>query len=99
MLSNTNPVMFPTRICGLFRGEGLEIDDYFDGMILSYRERVCKPSPEIFNRLLNRYSLNPERTLFLDDSAHNCGAAEDAGIRSALVPPGTDFMDILTHIE
>lgn len=99
VLSNTNPVMFPTRISGLFRGGGLEIDDYFDGLILSYRERLCKPSPEIFRRLLNRYGLNPERTIFLDDSAHNCEAAESVSIRSALVPPGTEFMDILTNIE
>ena len=98
-LSNTNPLMFPTRISNLFRAEGLEIDDYFDGHILSYREQVCKPAPEIYQRLLRRYRLDPERTLFLDDSAKNCEAAEQEGIRSVLIPEGAEFMDILQFID
>lgn len=97
-LSNTNPLMYNTIIAELFRGEGLEIDDYFDGQILSFRERICKPGADIFNRLLRRYNLDAERTLFLDDSAKNCHAAEELGIASALIPEGIDFMDILAVI-
>jgi len=98
-LSNTNPVMYDTVIAHLFRSEGLEIDDYFDGQILSFREHVCKPEPEIFRRLLRRYSLVPERTLFLDDSIANCEAAERENIHSALIPEGAEFMDVLNSID
>lgn len=98
-LSNTNPIMYPTRIAELFRGEGLEIDDCFDGQILSFREHVCKPSPAIYQRLLTRYGLNPARTIFVDDSAKNCEAAEAEGIVGALIPAGTEFMDVLSFID
>ncbi|MDE6243787.1 MAG: HAD family phosphatase [Muribaculaceae bacterium] len=98
-LSNTNPVMYPTRIAELFRAEGLQIDDYFDGQILSFREQVCKPAPGIFQRLLTRYKLDPARTLFLDDSAKNCEAAEEQGIISVLIPEGAEFMDILSFVD
>lgn len=98
-LSNTNPVMYPTRIAELFRAEGLQIDDYFDGQILSFREQVCKPAPGIFQRLLTRYKLDPARTLFLDDSAKNCEAAEEQGIVSVLIPEGAEFMDILSFVD
>ncbi|MBD5232425.1 MAG: HAD family phosphatase [Bacteroidales bacterium] len=98
-LSNTNPVMYPTRIAELFRAEGLQIDDYFDGQILSFREQVCKPAPGIFQRLLTRYKLDPAHTLFLDDSAKNCEAAEEQGIVSVLIPEGAEFMDILSFVD
>ncbi len=95
-LSNTNPVMYPTVITRLFRGEGLEIDDYFDGQILSFREHVCKPDAAIYRRLLTRYGLDPSRTLFVDDSAANCAAAEAEGIAAVLLPAGAEFMDVLS---
>lgn len=98
-LSNTNPVMYPTVIAALFRQEGLEIDDYFDGQILSFREQVCKPDAAIYRRLLNRYKLDPARTIFIDDSAKNCEAAEAEGIAAALLPAGAEFMDVLSLID
>lgn len=98
-LSNTNPVMFPTVISSLFRAEGKQIDDYFDGLILSFREQACKPGATIFRRLIDRYSLSPERTIFLDDSEANCRAAEALGITAVRVPAGTEFLDLLNGID
>lgn len=98
-LSNTNPIMYNTRIAQFFRGEGLEIDDYFTGQILSFRELVCKPEPAIFQRLLTRYRLDATRTLFIDDSPANCEASEKAGIPAVLLPAGTEFMDVLQFID
>lgn len=95
VLSNTNPIMYHSVIDRLFRQEGLSIRDYFDGEIVSFREKVCKPKPEIFEILKRRYLLDGNRTLFLDDSPHNCEASRACGIDAALVAPGTDFIDIL----
>lgn len=97
-LSNTNPVMYPTVLARLFRQEGLAINDYFEGIVTSFEEQVCKPDPAIFRILLRRYSLNPGETLFLDDSARNCHAAEELGIHTALIPEGVDFTDILSFV-
>lgn len=98
-LSNTNAILFNNVIDRLFRQEGLAINDYFDGIVTSFADRACKPSPKIFNTLLQRYDLAGSRTLFLDDSQANCDAAKECGIDSALVPPGVEFTEILNSIQ
>lgn len=82
MLSNTNPVMFLTWIDRAFRQEGLSVNDYFDGVVVSFEELMCKPDVAIFKKLMGRYGLNPSETIMLDDSEKNCHAAEEAGTHS-----------------
>ena len=53
---------------------------YTDGGILSYRERMVKPEPEIYRRLLERYGLKAEECVFLDDLEVNVEAARAEGI-------------------
>lgn len=79
VLSNTNPVMFHTWIDRAFRQEGGTINDYFDGVVVSFEELMCKPDVAIFQTLMRRYGLNPAETLMLDDSEKNCRAAAEAG--------------------
>ena len=52
-----------------------------DGVIVSSREKLVKPSPEIFQLLIRRFRLNPEHTLFIDDSHANVDAAAKLGFR------------------
>lgn len=80
VLSNTNPVMFDSWIAEAFRSQGKRMQDYFDGIVCSYREGTCKPDPAIFQRVLDRYGLKPEETLMLDDSEANCRAAASTGM-------------------
>lgn len=79
MLSNTNPVMFHTWIDRAFRQENKTVNDYFDGVVVSFQELTCKPDVAIFKTLMHRYGLKPSETLMLDDSEKNCKAAEEAG--------------------
>lgn len=79
VLSNTNPVMFNTWIDRAFRQEGGTVNDYFDGVVVSFEELMCKPNVAIFQTLMRRYGLDPSRTLMLDDSEKNCRAASEAG--------------------
>lgn len=51
-----------------------------DGYVLSYREHCSKPDPEIYRRLLERYSIVPEQAVFLDDRKENVEAAKARGI-------------------
>lgn len=87
VLSNTNPIMYDNWIAGAFRRDGKSINDYFDGIVVSFQELVCKPNPKIFQNILSRYNLNPSETLFLDDSADNCKAAEALGINAIKINP------------
>lgn len=85
LLSNTNPVMMQGRIRRLFRQEGLEMEDYFDGMALSYQAGCCKPEAGIFHYAARMLGLRPEATVFFDDSQANVDAARALGFRAVRV--------------
>lgn len=55
---------------------------WFDGRVVSGEEKIRKPFPEFYQRLLDRYIIQPEETLFIDDNWRNVEAAEAMGIRS-----------------
>lgn len=55
---------------------------YMDGGILSYQEKVIKPMPEIYQLLIDRYHLNPEECVFLDDTVKNLEGAAKFGIHT-----------------
>ncbi len=84
-LSNTNPVMFHSWISAAFRQEGMQVNDYFDGIVASFEELCCKPDTAIFRTVLRRYDLVPAQTLMLDDSEKNCQAARDCGMMAIRV--------------
>lgn len=48
----------------------------FDGAVVSGEEGVIKPDPAIYQLLLNRYSLKPEESVFIDDRIENIEAAQ-----------------------
>ncbi|WP_420403460.1 HAD family hydrolase [Nisaea sp.] len=54
----------------------------FDGVVVSGEERMIKPDPRIFELCIARFALDPERTLFIDDSAPNIKAADALGFRT-----------------
>ena len=100
VLSNTNAIMFNHWIDNAFRAEGLTINDYFDNIVVSFQEKMCKPDAEIFEIVLKRYNLDPKETLFLDDSEKNCRAAHEVGIRVIQVKKEglTTFEEICSHL-
>jgi 2-haloacid dehalogenase len=55
---------------------------WFDGRVVSGEEKMRKPFPEFYQRLLDRYQVKPAEALFIDDSLRNVKAAEELGIRS-----------------
>ncbi|KAF3775856.1 Uncharacterized protein EJ110_NYTH48630 [Nymphaea thermarum] len=57
---------------------------------------LCKPSIEAFQATINIAAINPERTIFFDDSARNVASAKKVGFTTAIVGkemlvPGADF--------
>lgn len=58
-----------------------EVYRHFDGEVVSCEEHVVKPERAIYERLLERYGLDPAETLFIDDRRTNIAAAEQVGIR------------------
>ena len=74
----------------------ININDMFDGGIYSYQEHLIKPSYEIYNLVLNRFSLNKEETLFFDDKEKNVIVANELGIKSFIF---TSIIDIKNNIR
>lgn len=93
MLSNTNAIMFDSKIKTDFQIDGKNREDYFDGMCLSYEEGCAKPDLQIFHNVLDKFGIKAEETLFFDDSQANLEAAARLGFRTWLVEPGTEFME------
>lgn len=55
---------------------------WFDGRVVSGEEKTRKPFPEFYQRLLNRYEVNPAKAVFIDDNLRNVKAAQELGIDS-----------------
>jgi 2-haloacid dehalogenase len=53
---------------------------WFAGTVVSSLEGVAKPDPEIFRRLLDRFALEPARTIMIDDSPPNIDTAASLGM-------------------
>lgn len=92
MLSNTNPIMFDTKIAECFAQEGLSITDYFDDVYLSYRLKSCKPDIAIFKKVIELSRIVPQETLFFDDSQKNLDVAASLGFKTFLVTPDRDIV-------
>jgi len=56
----------------------------FDGLVISYNEKIIKPEKEIYEILLQRYDLDPEKSLFIDDTKNFCLGAKKSGINTIL---------------
>ena len=91
LLSNINELCYNYSKERFFTQEGLQISDYFDRQFLSYQMKICKPDPEIYERMMAESGLNPATTLFLDDSKNNTDIADRYGINTYLVEPEENF--------
>lgn len=61
-----------------------DIEQLFDGFIISGDVGVTKPSQEIFELMAMKLGLRPEECLMIDDLPKNIEGAESAGMRAVL---------------
>lgn len=64
--------------------EALGFVEQCDGGIFSYEIQKIKPDIEIYQALLEKYELIPEKCLFFDDVQENIEGAKKAGIHGIL---------------
>ena len=55
---------------------------YMDGEIFSYAVNELKPDPVIFQLLLEKYFLNAEECVMIDDRPENCEGARSVGMKA-----------------
>lgn len=73
-LTNWSAETFPHAL------ERFEFFKAFDGVVVSGQEKMRKPSAEFYKILIDRYHLDPAKTVFIDDSLRNVKGAEAVGI-------------------
>jgi 2-haloacid dehalogenase len=75
-LTNWSAETFPVAV------QRFDFLNWFDGVVVSGAEKMRKPTPEFYHLLLNRYHVQAEEALFIDDNYRNISAAEKLGIKS-----------------
>ena len=73
-LTNWSEETFP------FARERFDFLNIFDGIVVSGVEKTRKPFPKIYNLLLDRYEVDAEKAVFIDDNLRNVNAARGLGI-------------------
>lgn len=68
-LTNWSAELFPYAL------ERFDFLHWFDGRVVSGEEKMRKPFPEFYQRLLDRYIVEPGEALFIDDNLRNITAA------------------------
>ena len=66
-----------------------DVFHYFDGLVFSAPLGIVKPQREIFEYITDKYSLNPDESIFIDDNPKNIQAAQEYGIKGYLFDKDT----------
>ena len=92
-LTNWSAETFPVAV------KKFDFLNWFDGIVVSGAEKIRKPAPEFYQILLDRYNVNPQESLFIDDNYRNILAAEKLGINSIHFISPEQLKDELTKKE
>ncbi|MBO5465630.1 MAG: HAD family phosphatase [Alistipes sp.] len=70
----------------------------FDGMVVSADEHLLKPDSAIYHCLLQRYSLQAEESLFIDDNADNVAGAKAVGMEAVQFVGAQELERVLREV-
>lgn len=73
-LTNWSSETFPIAL------DKFEFLHWFEGIVVSGEEKTRKPFKDIYDITLNRFNINPENSIFIDDNLRNIEAAKHLGI-------------------
>lgn len=75
-LTNWSAETFPWAL------ENFDFLHWFEGIVVSGVEKCRKPLPEFFQILFDRYNVNPQESIFIDDNHHNIAGARALGMNT-----------------
>lgn len=85
LLSNINELHLATsdrKFTEAMGPDGGTLAEQFERAYYSHLVRDRKPNPSIFQRVIDENNLAPDKTLFLDDTAHNLVGAQQVGLKT-----------------
>lgn len=82
----------------------LDIAQYFDGILISSDHKTRKPDPRFFELLMERYAVDPQKTLFIgNDATNDIDGARNVGMDTYYVfsniSPKNDDTEVATYAE
>ena len=72
-LTNWSAETFPVAL------ELYEFLHWFDGRLVSGEEKMRKPFPGIYQRLIERFGIDPKKAIYVDDNIRNVEPARELG--------------------
>lgn len=90
-LTNWSAETYPIAI------ERFDFLQWFDDVLVSGKEKIKKPDPKIYQLTLERFKINPQQAVFIDDNLRNVKAAEKEGIASIHFQSVEQLRAILTE--
>lgn len=92
-LTNWSAETFPYAL------ENYDFFQLFDGkIVVSGTEKLIKPDPEIWRVLLERYHIQADESIFIDDNPKNIEIAQSLGFKTIHVTPDTHLEQELTDL-
>ena len=88
LFSNTNAIHVAKYHSDFRKQHGFEVSSLFEKDFYSNEIGFRKPSPESFQEIIRLSGINPEETLFIDDSHQNVDAAIACGLKGLWLEPG-----------
>jgi 2-haloacid dehalogenase len=92
-LTNWSEETFPYAL------ENYDFFQLFDGkIVVSGTEKMIKPDPKIWHLLLERYHIQADESIFIDDNPKNIEMANSLGFHTIQVYPETNLEDELIDL-
>jgi len=70
---------------------------WFEGIVVSGVEKMKKPQPEFYQILFDRYKVDPQKTLFIDDNAKNIVGGKLVGLTTIHFSSAAQLQDELNQ--
>ena len=91
-LTNWSAETFPVAI------ERYDFLQHFEGILVSGAEKMRKPFTEIYELILNRYKLNANHCVFIDDNFDNVLGAQKVGMKAIQYKNSQQLINELNHL-
>lgn len=97
LLSNTNDLHISWVQENIKSFEAFK--DCFEAFYLSHEINFRKPNADIYEFVLQKYQLQPQEILFIDDTLENTQAAKSLGLHTWNIDPATEDVTDLFEVK
>jgi len=91
-LTNWSAEAFPVAI------QRYDFLEHFEGILVSGEEKMRKPFAKIYELMLDRYKLNAEKSVFIDDNLDNVLGAKKVGMKAIQYKNSQQLINELNHL-